>query len=80
MLPLEKKYLLTIPEASEYFSIGKTKLYEMTKRKDCSFAVHNGRNLLINRVVLEEKLKNDTFIQFTKGYGYGITKTKLKFL
>lgn len=62
MLPLEKKYLLTIPEACEYFNIGKTKLYEMTKRKDCSFAVHNGRNLLINRVALEEKLKTETYI------------------
>ena len=42
-VPLEKKYELTIKEASEYFNIGINKLYEITddSLNDCILRVGN---------------------------------------
>ena len=60
-VPIYKKYLLSIKEASEYFGIGETKLREIMALDyvaDC--IVNNGSRILIKRVKFE-KFIDDTY-------------------
>ena len=61
-VPIHEKYNLTIAEASEYFNIGRDKLYELAKENGCKFVIHNGRNILIKRTLFEKYLEQITFI------------------
>lgn len=61
-VPIHEKYNLTIAEASEYFNIGRDKLYELTKEDGCKFVIHNGRNILIKRTLFEKFLEQVTYI------------------
>ena len=55
-VPIEKKYALTIKEASEYFNIGINKLYEIADDplNDCILRV--GNHKLIKREKFAERL------------------------
>lgn len=53
---LKDKYALTIEEASAYFSIGETKLREMTNEPECPFVLWNGTKRLIKRQLCEKFL------------------------
>lgn len=61
-VPIYEKYNLTIAEASEYFNIGRDKLYELAKEDGCKFIIHNGRNILIKRILFEKYLEQITYI------------------
>lgn len=61
-IPISDKYALTISEATEYFGIGRNKLYELCKQDGCRFVIHNGRNMLIKRQALEKYLDQISFI------------------
>ena len=61
-LLVHEKYCLTIPEACEYFGIGRNKLYELCNQDGCRFVIHNGRNVLIKRQALEKYLDQISFI------------------
>ena len=61
-VPIAEKYSLTIAEASEYFNIGRDKLYNLTKEDGCKFVIHNGRSVLIKRKALERYLDQVAFI------------------
>ena len=61
-VPISEKYNLTISEASEYFNIGRDKLYELTRKDGCKFVIHNGRNVLIKRKAFEKYLEQIAYI------------------
>ena len=61
-IPINEKFNLTIAEASEYFNIGRDKLYELAKEDGCKFVIHNGRSILIKRKVLEKYLEQTAYI------------------
>lgn len=61
-VPLWHKALLTIDEASRYFGIGKSKLYEITDRTDCDFVVFNNSKRLIKRKKMEQWLNEQIYI------------------
>ena len=61
-IPINEKFILTIAEASEYFNIGRDKLYELAKEDGCKFVIHNGRSILIKRKVLEKHLEQVAYI------------------
>ena len=61
-IPISEKFNLTITEASEYFNIGRDKLYELAKEDGCKFVIHNGRSILIKRKVLEKHLEQVAYI------------------
>lgn len=61
-VPINEKFNLTIAEASEYFNIGRDKLYELVKEDGCKFVIHNGRSVLIKRKALERHLEQVTYI------------------
>lgn len=61
-VPINEKFNLTIAEASEYFNIGRDKLYELAKEDGCKFVIHNGRSILIKRKVLEKYLEQTAYI------------------
>ena len=61
-IPISEKYNLTINEASEYFNIGRDKLYALAKEDGCKFVIHNGRSILIKRKVLEKYLEQVAYI------------------
>lgn len=61
-IPISEKYTLTILEASEYFNIGRDKLYELAKEDGCKFVIHNGRNILIKRKMFEKYLESISYI------------------
>jgi excisionase family DNA binding protein len=61
-IPINEKFNLTVVEASEYFNIGRDKLYELAKEDGCKFVIHNGRSVLIKRKVLEKYLEQITYI------------------
>ena len=55
-VPIEKKYALTIKEASEYFNIGTNKLYEIANDPYDESILRVGNHKLIKREKFEEKL------------------------
>lgn len=61
-VPISEKFNLTIAEASEYFNIGRDKLYELTKEDGCKFVIHNGRSVLIKRKIFEKYLEQVAYI------------------
>ena len=61
-IPISEKFNLTIAEASEYFNIGRDKLYELAKEDGCKFVIHNGRSVLIKRKVFEKFLEQISYI------------------
>lgn len=59
MEDLSTKFLLTFEEASRYFGIGENKLRSMTSYGDTpDWVVHNGKRMLIKRVLFEKYLLN----------------------
>ncbi|HJI48696.1 MAG TPA: excisionase [Oscillospiraceae bacterium] len=53
----DKKYALTITEASEYFNIGQTKLRKIVmENKYNDFSIMNGNKILFKRKRFEEWL------------------------
>lgn len=52
-VPVEKKYLLSIYEASDYFSIGTKKLRRLAEENLGRFAVYSGNRYLIIRTKFE---------------------------
>lgn len=61
-IPIKDKYTLTISEASEYFNIGRDKLYELARGECNNYTLHNGKNILIKRQQLERYLENKSYI------------------
>ena len=61
LLPYEK-YNLTVEEASNYFNIGRDKLYELAKEENNNFILHNGRSILFKRIQLEKYLEKKSYI------------------
>ena len=61
-IPINEKFNLTITEASEYFNIGRDKLYELAKEDGCRFVIHNGRSVLIKRKAFEKHLEQVSYI------------------
>ena len=61
-IPISEKYNLTVAEASQYFNIGRDKLYELTKEDGCKFVIHNGRSVLIKRKAFEKYLEQVAYI------------------
>ena len=55
-VPIEKKYALTIKEASEYFNIGTNKLYEIANDPYDEAILRVGNHKLIKREKFAEKL------------------------
>ena len=61
-VPINEKINLTIQEASQYFNIGRDKLYKLAKEDGCTFVLHNGRNILIKRKMFEKYLDQNKYI------------------
>lgn len=62
-VPVEKKYMHTLYEASEYFGVGINRLRELAKDPGCGFAVLVGnKKLMIIRPKFEEYLLNHRVI------------------
>lgn len=56
---LSTKFLLTFEESSRYFGIGENKLRNMASYGDTpDWVVHNGKRMLIKRVLFEKYLLN----------------------
>ena len=62
VVPIHEKFNLTIEEASQYFNIGRDKLYELVNEDGCKFVLHNGRNILIKRKPFEKYLEQSLYI------------------
>ncbi len=56
VVPVSEKYMLTIREASIYFSIGEKKLRRLAEEHTGDFAVINGNRYLIIRTKFEQFL------------------------
>ena len=56
VVPVGDKYMLTIKEASYYFSIGEKKLRRLAEEHTGNFAVINGNRYLIIRTKFEQFL------------------------
>ena len=56
VVPVSDKYMLTIKEASYYFSIGEKKLRRLAEYHTGDFAVINGNRYLIIRTKFEQFL------------------------
>lgn len=57
IIPIWRKYALTIEEASKYFRIGENKLREMVlEDKDAEWILWNGNRHLIKRRIFEQHL------------------------
>lgn len=48
-VPVYQKISLTVEEASALTNIGKTKIYDLVKERDCDFALQVGKKILIKR-------------------------------
>lgn len=53
-VPVSEKYMLTIKEAAEYFSIGTKKMRRLAEDNLGSFAVYSGNRYLIIRTKFEK--------------------------
>lgn len=53
-VPVQEKYMLTIKEASEYFSIGVKKMRRLAEDNLGRFAVYSGNRYLIIRTKFEK--------------------------
>ena len=64
-VPLWKKFLLTVKEASLYFNIGENKMHRIVNDyldSDYKFVVQNGGRNMIKRQMFEEFLNQTTSI------------------
>jgi excisionase family DNA binding protein len=61
-IPIYEKFLLTVEEASQYFNIGRDKMYELAKEEGSKFVLHNGRIILIKRKLFEKYLEQNSYI------------------
>ena len=64
-VPMWKKFLLTVKEASLYFNIGENKMHRIVKDyldSDYKFVVQNGGRNMIKRQMFEEFLNQTTSI------------------
>ena len=64
-VPMWKKFLLTVKEASLYFNIGENKMHRMVNDyldSDYKFVVQNGGRNMIKRQMFEEFLNQTTSI------------------
>lgn len=57
-IPVWKKQNLTIPEASAYSGIGKSRLYRLADDESCSFVLRVGTRKLIKRKRFDEFIRN----------------------
>jgi len=54
VVPVWEKYVLSIPEACEYFGIGRNHFYELCRlNPDADFLLRNGTKYLIKRKLFE---------------------------
>ena len=57
-LPIDRKMLLSIREASEYSNIGINKIDEMLKQPNCPFVLYVGTKKLVKRKAFEEFIES----------------------
>lgn len=48
-VPIYHKVTITVQEATKLTNIGRDKIYELTKERDCDFTISSGRKILIKR-------------------------------
>lgn len=48
-IPAWEKITITVDEAANLTNIGKTKIYDLMKERDCDFALQVGKKILIKR-------------------------------
>lgn len=48
-VPIYQKVTITVDEAANLTNIGKTKIYDLTKERDCDFTLQVGKKILIKR-------------------------------
>ena len=62
-IPIWEKFLLTVPEASEYFCICEKRLRQLVnENQHLDFVLFNGKKVLIKRKKFEEFLNSTTTI------------------
>ncbi len=63
IIPIWKRYVLTITEAAAYYHIGENKLRSMAdEHPEADFIIMNGNRILIKRQKFEEYLDNATVV------------------
>lgn len=55
-VPLNEKWLLTIPESAAYFGVGQNRISELALQDGCKFVLFVGNKKLIKRKKFEEFL------------------------
>ena len=59
--PVWERYTLTVPAASQYFSISERRLREMiSEDPTADYIIYNGRKILIKRIKFEEYLNQNS--------------------
>lgn len=48
-VPIYQKVTITVDEAAALTNIGKIKIYELVKERDCDFTLQVGKKILIKR-------------------------------
>lgn len=61
-VPVNEKYMLTIKEASEYFSIGVKKMRRLAEDNLGRFAVYSGNRYLIIRTKFEKFIEESSAV------------------
>jgi len=62
IVPVQEKYMLTIKEASEYFSIGVKKMRRLAEDNLGRFAVYSGNRYLIIRTKFEKFIEESSAV------------------
>ena len=62
VVPISEKYMLTINEASEYFSIGVKKMRRLAEDNLGRFAVYSGNRYLIIRTKFEKFIEESSAV------------------
>ncbi len=57
-VPIWKKILLTVDEASAYSNIGSDKIRQIMKEQECNFVLYKGTHKLIKRKEFEKFIEN----------------------
>lgn len=65
IVPVYRKLILSIEEASAYSGIGINSLKTLVRKPDCPFAVKKGKQYLIKRQAFEEYINNTNIIEVT---------------
>ena len=62
-IPFWEKYILTVKEAAQYFTIGENKLRQIINdNEDAPYILHNGGRTLIKRLAFERFLDKSEYI------------------